>query len=112
MEPIERRTLGETGAVVTKLGFGSAGIGDLTETLNERMAQDILQAAWDGGIRYYDTSPFYGHGKSEHRLGTFLRQQPRDEFIVSTKVGRVFRSQNRTLPQHRKPADFVGALPF
>ena len=90
MEPIERRTLGETSAVVTKLGFGTAGIGDLTETLKEEQAQQILQAAWDGGIRYYDTSPYYGHGKSEHRLGTFLRQQQRDDFVVSTKVGRVF----------------------
>jgi D-threo-aldose 1-dehydrogenase len=45
-------------------------------------------------------------------LGTFLRQQPRDEFIISTKVGRVFRPHNRSLPQHRKPAGFVGALPF
>ena len=112
MDAIERRTLGRTNAVVTKLGFGTAGIGDLTETLKEDVAQQTLQAAWDGGIRYYDTSPFYGHGKSEHRLGHFLRQQPRSEFVVSTKVGRVFRSQERTHPSRRIPADFVGALPF
>jgi D-threo-aldose 1-dehydrogenase len=112
METIERRTLGKTNAVVTKLGFGTAGIGDLTEALKEDQAQQILQAAWDGGIRYYDTSPFYGHGKSEHRLGHFLRQQPRSEFVVSTKVGRVFRSPNKTLPAFRQPSSFVGALPF
>jgi D-threo-aldose 1-dehydrogenase len=97
---------------VTKLGFGSAGICDLTEVLDEGMVQQILQAAWDGGIRYYDTSPFYGHGKSEHRLGTFLRQQPRSDFVLSTKIGRVFRSHNRTLPSHRKRSGFAGALPF
>ena len=111
-QPIEQRTLGRTQVAVTQLGLGGAGIGDLTERLPEQQAQQILQAAWDGGIRYYDTSPYYGHGKSEHRLGHFLRQQPRDEFVVSTKIGRVFRSQNRTLPRQRKPAGFVGALPF
>ena len=116
MEPIERRTLGETNAVVTKLGFGSAGIGDLNETLEEDQAQQILQAAWDGGIRYFDTSPFYGHGKSEHRVGHFLRQQPRSEFVLSTKVGRVFRaappSAGHAHQRHSGPAAFVGALPF
>ncbi|MCC6454609.1 MAG: aldo/keto reductase [Caldilineaceae bacterium] len=112
MQAIERRTLGETDAVVTKLGFGSAGIGDLNEALKEDQVQQILQAAWDGGIRYFDTSPFYGHGKSEHRMGHFLRQQPRSEFVISTKVGRVFRTQDKTLPPHRKPSSFVGALPF
>jgi D-threo-aldose 1-dehydrogenase len=112
MEPIERRTLGETSAVVTKLGLGGAGIGDLNEILEEDQAQRVLQAAWDGGIRYFDTSPFYGHGKSEHRLGHFLRQQPRSEFVLSTKVGRVFRASDKTLPAHRKPSSFVGALPF
>jgi D-threo-aldose 1-dehydrogenase len=112
MQGIEQRTLGRTGVVVTKLGFGTAGIGDLAEKLAEDQAQDILAAAWDGGIRYYDTSPFYGHGKSEHRLGHFLRQQPRSEFVVSTKVGRVFRSAGRGQQAPSKPTSFVGALPF
>lgn len=116
MEPIERRRLGQTAAVVTKLGFGGAGIGDLNEKLTERQAQDILQAAWDGGIRYYDTSPFYGSGKSEHRLGHFLRQQPRSEFVLATKVGRVFRkprsAPNVTFETRHKPTSFVGPLPF
>ena len=115
MEAVEQRTLGKTGAVVTKLGLGGAGLGDLNEVLDEDVAQSVLQAAWDGGIRYFDTSPFYGHGKSEHRIGHFLRQQPRSEFVISTKVGRVFRASrpaagsNATLS---KPTSFVGALPF
>lgn len=110
MEPIERRTLGQTSALVTKLGLGGAGLGDLTEVLAEEQAQRILQAAWEGGIRFYDTSPFYGHGKSEHRVGTFLRQQPRSEFVLSTKIGRVFHApKNGSRP---KPSQFVGALPF
>jgi D-threo-aldose 1-dehydrogenase len=110
MDAIERRTLGETNVSVTKLGFGGAGIGDLTEVLKEDQAQQILQAAWDGGIRYYDTSPFYGHGKSEHRMGTFLRQQPRSEFVLATKVGRVFKAAPDAA--RRQPSQFVGGLPF
>ena len=116
MEAIERRTLGKTGVMATKLGFGGAGIGDLNEKLEEQQAQDILQAAWDGGIRYYDTSPFYGSGKSEHRLGHFLRQQPRADFVLATKVGRVFRkprsAPNITFETRHKPTSFVGPLPF
>lgn len=112
MAAIERRTLGRTGVEVTKLGFGGAGIGDLHEALPEEQAQSVLQAAWDGGIRFFDTSPFYGHGKSEHRMGHFLRQKPRSEFVISTKVGRVFRSSSRTQPAQRKSSSFVGALPF
>lgn len=118
MNAIERRTLGRTNAVVTKLGLGGAGLGDLTETLDEDQAQQILQAAWDGGIRYFDTSPFYGNGKSEHRVGHFLRQQPRSDFVISTKVGRVFRAARNpesfdgTFQLRGEPASFVGGLPF
>jgi D-threo-aldose 1-dehydrogenase len=53
------------------------------------LARQTLQAAWNGGIRYYDTAPFYGLGLSEHRLGDFLLDQPRAEFLVTTKIGRV-----------------------
>jgi D-threo-aldose 1-dehydrogenase len=70
-----------------------------------------LQAAWEGGVRYYDTSPYYGHGKSEHRMGYFLRQQPRAEFVIATKVGRVFRAPKAGQPPINTSA-FVGAFPF
>jgi D-threo-aldose 1-dehydrogenase len=110
MEPIEQRRLGKTDAVVTKLGFGTAGLGDLFEVLEEDKVQQVLQAAWDGGIRFFDTSPFYGHGKSEHRVGHFLRQQPRSEFVLSTKIGRVFKAAPDAA--RRKPSIFAGALPF
>lgn len=113
MEPIERRTLGQTTVELTRLGLGGAGLGDLAEILDENQAQAILQAAWEGGIRYFDTSPFYGHGKSEHRMGHFLRQQPRAEFVISTKVGRVLRAPAPgRLPPSGAPSLFVGALPF
>ena len=95
---MQTATVGRTGVQVTRLGFGCAPIGDLFVQVGAGNAQQVLQAAWDAGIRYFDTSPFYGHGKSEHRLGEFLRQWPRDQFVVSTKVGRVLRATtNRTL---------------
>jgi D-threo-aldose 1-dehydrogenase len=114
MDPIEQRTLGRTGVAVTKLGLGGAGLGDLTEVLDEDLAQQILHTAWENGIRFYDTSPYYGHGKSEHRLGHFLRQKPRAEFVLSTKVGRVFRAPRPAgaARPRSEPTSFVGALPF
>ena len=92
MTNIATRKLGSSRATVSTLGFGSAPLGELFEPVGEEQAQQTLAAAWDAGIRYYDTSPFYGSGKSEQRVGYFLRQQARDEFVLSTKVGRVFKA--------------------
>jgi len=78
--------------------------------VSESQAHDTLQTAWDSGIRYFDTAPFYGYGKSEHRLGHFLRQQPRDDFVLSTKVGRVLKA-TRDLKSFDKEM-WVGGLPF
>jgi len=71
------------------LGFGAAPIGNLYRPVSDEDASAALEAAWEGGIRYYDTAPHYGLGLSERRLGAFLRGRPRDEVVVSTKVGRV-----------------------
>ena len=90
MNPIPARKVGPTDLCVTEFGCGTAPLGDLFTVLSETAAQETLQTAWDCGIRYYDTAPFYGHTKSEHRLGYFLRQQNREDFVISTKVGRVF----------------------
>ena len=110
MSEIERRKVGRTEALVTKLGFGGAPVGELFEAVSEEQAQQTLQAAWENGIRYFDTSPYYGYGKSEHRLGHFLRQQPRHEFVISTKVGRVFKAARN--PATFDKGDWVGGLPF
>lgn len=91
MSQLPKRKLGRADVEITRMGLGCAPLGDLFVELSEEQAQQTLQAAWDGGIRYFDTAPFYGYGKSEHRAGTFLRQQAREQFIVSTKVGRVLR---------------------
>ncbi|MGF3056228.1 aldo/keto reductase [Microbacterium sp. YY-01] len=73
------------------LGYGAANVGNLFRELSDEQAWDILETAWQSGIRYFDTAPHYGLGLSERRLGAFLQTKPRDEFIVSTKVGRLLR---------------------
>ncbi len=88
MDPTETRILGKSGVPVTQLGFGGAGLGELFVRVDEETAAATLKAAWDAGIRYYDTAPFYGQGLSEIRTGRFLDNRPRSEFILSTKVGR------------------------
>lgn len=75
----------------TELGFGTAPIGNLYRAIDEDTAQATLQAAWDAGCRYFDTAPLYGLGLSETRLNQFLRRQPRDGYVLSTKVGRLLK---------------------
>jgi D-threo-aldose 1-dehydrogenase len=72
-----------------RLGYGAASVGNLYRAVDDETAQRILDAAWDAGIRYYDTAPHYGLGLSERRLGAMLCRRPRDQFVVSTKVGRI-----------------------
>ncbi len=85
----ERRRLGRRGPEVTRLGLGGAPLGNMFTTVTDNDAQSTVDAAWDAGIRYFDTAPFYGHGLAEERLGRALADRPRDEYVVSTKVGRV-----------------------
>lgn len=73
------------------LGFGAADLGNLYHPLSDEKAWAVLESAWDAGIRYFDTAPHYGLGLSERRLGEFLRTKPRDEYTISTKVGRLLR---------------------
>ncbi len=75
--------------MMTTLGFGAASIGNLYRPVTVGDARGVLDAAWIGGIRSFDTAPHYGLGLSERRLGAFLRGKPRDQFRVSTKVGRL-----------------------
>lgn len=76
------------GLEVTALGFGGAPLGDLYDRLDEGTAQATVTAALSAGINLIDTSPLYGHGLSEHRIGAALRNVSRDGVILSTKVGR------------------------
>ncbi|MFD7711536.1 aldo/keto reductase [Streptomyces sp. NPDC059786] len=72
-----------------RLGFGAASIGNLYREVSDADAHEVLEEAWAGGIRSYDTAPHYGLGLSERRLGAFLREKPRDAYRLSTKVGRL-----------------------
>jgi D-threo-aldose 1-dehydrogenase len=74
---------------VSRLGFGAAPIGNLFSAVDDETARAAVDAAWDSGIRYFDTAPHYGLGLSERRLGAALRDRPRAEFVLSTKVGRI-----------------------
>ena len=84
-----RRRVGRTDIEVTELGFGAAPIGNLFTEVTDEVAAQAVDAAWDAGIRYFDTAPHYGLGLSERRLGVALAKRPRPEYVISTKVGRI-----------------------
>ncbi|MBC9717485.1 aldo/keto reductase [Streptomyces sp. TRM66268-LWL] len=86
--------LGSTQVHVGELGFGGGPLGGLFAPLDDETAQGALDAAWDAGIRYYDTSPHYGIGHSERRIGNLLADKPRNEYTLSTKVGRLLVPQD------------------
>lgn len=92
MDPLKSRRLGRTDVMLPQFGFGAAPLGELFARVSERQAEATLAAAWDAGVRYFDTAPWYGRGQSEHRVGRFLYRQPRDETILSTKIGRILRA--------------------
>lgn len=88
------RPLGRTGLAVTELGMGTAPLGGMYRAVPTRDAEGALRAAWDAGIRYFDSAPMYGLGKCEHLLGAALRQAGEDGgggWVISTKVGRLMR---------------------
>jgi D-threo-aldose 1-dehydrogenase len=91
IEATERVNLGRTGLRVSRLGFGAAPIGGLYEAVAEADARATIERAWQLGIRTFDVAPLYGYGAAERRLGTVLGDRPRDEFVLSTKVGRLVR---------------------
>lgn len=106
---MQNRTLGDTGLVPTELSFGCAEIGNLYRPIPREDAMATLKAAWDAGIRYFDTAPFYSHGLSERRTGDFLQTKTQEDFVLSTKVGRLLYPSPDGSPTY---TGFVGALPF
>jgi len=86
-----KRTRLADGLDVTSIGLGSAPLGGLFSAVSDADAEATLAAGWSAGIRFYDTAPLYGFGLAERRLGAFLRQQKRDSYAISTKVGRLLR---------------------
>ncbi len=81
--------LGNGGLTFTELGMGTAPLGNLYRAISDDDAHEVLERAWQAGVRYYDTAPLYGLGLSETRLNRFLRDKPRDDYVLSSKVGRL-----------------------
>lgn len=94
----ERRAL-RNGLKLPRLGFGG---GSVFCVVPEIEAAGLLDRAWSEGFRYFDTAPFYGHGLSEHRFGAKLREHPRDDYVLSTKVGRLLVSEPSATPDPTK----------
>ena len=106
---MKKRQLGNTDIYVTELGYGATSIGNLYKASTDEAAREAVNASWDLGVRYFDTAPEYGHGLSEHRLGNILRQYPRDDYVLSTKVGELLYARHDQLPAENK---FIDKLPF
>jgi D-threo-aldose 1-dehydrogenase len=86
---MQTRQVGKTNLHVTELGVGTGPLGNLYHEISDEDAASVLTSAWESGLRYFDTAPFYGLGLSETRVGAVLSQYPRDEFVLSSKVGKL-----------------------
>jgi D-threo-aldose 1-dehydrogenase len=108
-DPAERVQLGRTGLEVTRLGLGTAPLGGMYEAVTDEDAIALVDAAWAAGLRFFDTAPLYGHGLAERRLGAALRDRPRHELVLGTKVGRLLRAGAPPDPEQQI---FVDAPPL
>ena len=90
-DPTTRVELGRTGLQVTQLALGTVPIGNLFNPVSDAEAAAVIDRCWEHGLRFFDTAPLYGRGLSEERLGRALRDRPRDEYVLATKVGRLLR---------------------
>ena len=109
MDPFAKRQLGSSRLEVEQLSFGAGPLGDMWALHDDRNAEDVIRTAYDAGLRYFDTSPLYGYGLSEYRVGHALRQLPRDSFVVSTKVGRCLKPEAPALIDR---GNWTGGLNF
>jgi D-threo-aldose 1-dehydrogenase len=94
----DTRTLGRSGVTLTGMGLGCAQLGGLYQAMSEADARSVVDAAWELGIRYFDTAPYYGYTLSERRLGAALRQRVRAGYVVSTKAGRLMLPDSSVQP--------------
>lgn len=110
---MQTKAIGRGGLVAPILSFGSAPIGNLFREVDETEALGAIQAAWDTGVRYFDTAPHYGLGLAERRVGEALGSHPRAEYVLSTKVGRLlaptkdYPGENDLADGFMVPKDFV-----
>lgn len=103
-DPTALVTHDKSGLRLTRLSLGTAPLGGLYAPVSEEQARDTLEAAWNHGLRYFDTAPQYGNGTAERRTGGFLQDKPRESFVLSSKVGRLLREG----PPHRSQVDPEG----
>ena len=108
-EALRWTRLGRSTAKVTRLGLGTAPLGNLYAPVAEDQALAAVDAAYGLQVRYFDTAPLYGHGLSEHRCGEALRRYPRETFVLSSKVGRLLRPGR---DPHAAFDGYVDTLPF
>jgi len=114
---IRRSALGRHGLEVGPLSLGCAAAGNLYAAVPDEVWQGVVPAAWAAGIRYFDVAPHYGLGLAERRLGAALEDRPRDELVISTKVGRVLRPRpnpagDRDAGMFDVPADYERVLDY
>ena len=108
------RRIGRTPLEVTVLGLGCATLGGTRIPVTRQEAEAIVRAAWEGGVRYVDAAPYYGFGQAERAVGDALRDEPRDEWVLSTKVGRLLRPFPQVPPEpgRRHPLPFGVAYDY
>jgi D-threo-aldose 1-dehydrogenase len=109
MAPLATRTHQRSGLTFTAIGYGGAPIGNFNGVFTEADARAMVDQSWDQGVRYFDTAPGYGNGLSESRLGHALRGRSRDEYVLSTKVGRVL---TPTIGAATKNGQYLDIPPF
>jgi D-threo-aldose 1-dehydrogenase len=111
----EKRRVGRTSLEVTAFGFGTATMGSSRIPVSREESEAMVRAAWDAGLRYVDTAPFYGAGAAERRVGDALRDKPRDEWVLSTKAGRLLkpcRGQEASTDGRLAPLPFTVAYDY
>ncbi len=101
MKPTQKMNFGRVDLEVTAFGFGTAPVGNIFREIDEATSEAMFETAWKAGVRYYDTAPMYGHGLSELRTGHSLRWKERDDFVLSSKVGRIL------TPARRQDIDYA-----
>ncbi|MEK0083586.1 aldo/keto reductase [Benzoatithermus flavus] len=109
MRVTDRRRLGKSGLEVPVIGFGGAPLGNMYQEFSDEQARATVRAAYDAGMRLFDTAPLYGFGLSEHRIGEALRWLDRDSYVLSTKVGRLLKPKD---PKEVEGGLFEKILPF
>jgi D-threo-aldose 1-dehydrogenase len=112
MAPFEKRRIGRTSLEVTVLGLGCATLGSGRIPVTRQEAEAIVLAAWAAGVRYIDTAPYYGFGQAERCVGDAMRWVPRDEWVLSTKVGRLLRPCQTMDETQRHPLPFEAVYDY